>query len=54
MIKEILGKNIIAIHGLDRNKSSEKKPNVFAHVDADLGRSNQAVKASNDSEETAF
>ena len=54
MIKEILGKDIIAIHGLNRNKRSEKKLNVFAHVDADLGRSNQSVKASNDSEETGF
>ena len=54
MIKEILGENMVEIHGLNRNKSSEKKPNVFAHVDADLGRSNQAVKASNDSEETGF
>ena len=54
MIKEILGENMVEIHGLNRKKSSEKKPNVFAHVDADLGRSNQAVKASNDSEETGF
>ena len=45
---------MVEIHGLNRKKSSEKKPNVFAHVDADLGRSNQAVKASNDSEETGF
>ena len=45
---------MVEIHGLNRKKSSEKKPNVFAHVDADLGRSSQAVKASNDSEETGF
>ena len=54
MIKEILGENIVEIHGLNRNKTSVKKPNIFAHVDADLGRSNQAVKASDDSEETGF
>ena len=45
---------MVKIHGRNRNKSSEEKPNVFAHVDADLGRFNQAVKASNDSEETGF
>ena len=45
---------MVEIHGLNRNKSSEKKPNVFAHVDADLGRSTQGVKARNDSEETGF
>ena len=54
MIKEILGENMVEIHGRNRNKSSEEKPNVFAHVDADLGRFNQAVKAGNDSEETGF
>ena len=54
MIKEILGENMVEIHGLNRNKSSEKKLNVFAHVDADLGRCTQGVKARNDSEETGF
>ena len=54
MIKEILGENMVEIHGLNRNKSSVPKPNIFAHVDADLRRSNQAVKASDDSEETGF
>ena len=45
---------MVEIHGLNRNKSSEKKPNVFAQVDADLGRSTQGVKARNDGEETGF
>ena len=45
---------MIEIHGLNRNKTSVEKTNIFAHVDADLGRSNQAVKASDDSEETGF
>ena len=46
---------MVEIHGLNRNKSGEEKPNnVFAHVGADLGRFNQALKASNDSEETGF
>ena len=54
MIKEILEENMVEIHGLNRNKSSEKKPKVSAHVDADLGRSTQGVKARNDSEETGF
>ena len=54
MIKEILEENMVEIHGLNRNKSSEKKPKVSAHVDADLGRSTQGVKARNDREETGF
>ena len=47
---------MVEIHGLNRNKSSEKKSNVFefAQVDADLGRSTQGVKARNDGEETGF
>ena len=29
---------MVEIHGLNRNKSGEEKPNnIFAHVDADLG-----------------
>lgn len=53
MIKEIFGENVVEIHGPNRNKSSKKKPNILANVDADPERSNQAVDTSDD-EETEF
>ncbi|XP_073246500.1 uncharacterized protein [Porites lutea] len=53
MIKEILGENMVEIHGPNRDKSSKKKPNILANVDADPERSNQAVDTSDD-EETDF
>lgn len=53
MIKEILGENMVEIHDPNRDKSSRKKPNILANVDADPERSNQAVDTSND-EETEF
>lgn len=53
MIKEILGENMVEIHDPNRDKSSNKKPNILANVDADPERSNQAVDTSDD-EETEF
>ena len=53
MIKEILGENMVEIHGPKRDKSSNKKPNILANVDADRGRCNQALNTSDD-EETEF
>lgn len=53
MIKEILGENMVEIHDPNRDKSSKKKPNILANVDADPERSNQAVDTSDD-EETEF
>ena len=53
MIKEILGENMVEIHGPNSDKSSNKKPNILANVDADPERSNQAVDTSDD-EETEF
>lgn len=53
MIKEILGENMVEIHGPNRDKSTKKKSNILANVDADPERSNQAVDTSDD-EETDF
>ena len=53
MIKEILGENMVETHDPNRDKSSNKKPNILANVDTDPERSNQAVDTSDD-EETEF